>query len=179
MADPARFVLGRRLGMLATGVALGMLEGPGLWTRANLIAALDDGDGAEVAISRLRSFHSERALLKASYEGNRGTSMGTDIAGWMVSSWQIPAATLGMATFRQVNSEKVRDVFFRVTGKPFNALKPPPTTGGGALLGRADPLQEVAFDDHLGGDEVAARLKALDLAESRFDGQRQVDGIES
>ncbi len=173
--NPAPFVQGRRLGALAAVAALGMLDGPGLWTRANLIAALEDSDGAEAAISRLRSFHSERALLKASYEGNRGTSMGTDIAGWMVSSWQIPAATLGMATFRQVNSEKVRDVFFRVTGKPFNALKPPPTTGGGSLLGRADPLQDVEFDDHLGGDDVAVRLKSLDLAESRFDGH--IDGV--
>lgn len=174
-ATPARLVQGRRWGMLAAMLAMAMLEGPGLWTRANLSAALEDGTGAEAAVSRLRLLHSERALLKASYEGSRGTAMGTDIAGWIVNGWRIPAETLGVARLQQVDSEKVRDVFFRVTGKPFNSLKPPPTTGGGALLGRADPLQEVEFDDYLGGDDVAVRLKALDLAESRFDGH--VDNI--
>ena len=168
--NPARFAQGRRLGMMAVVVALALLEGPGLWTRGNLLGAVDEGDGAAAAISRLRIYHSERALLKACYEGNRGTSMGTDIAGWIAGSWRIPAAMLGVSQFRQDNSEKARDVFFRVTGKPFNSLKPPPTTGGGALLGRADPLQEMEFDDHLGGDDVAVRLKALDLSESRFDG---------
>ena len=47
------------------------------------------------AISRLRVWHSERALLKACYEGNRGTAMATDISGWMLSGWRIPALMFG------------------------------------------------------------------------------------
>ena len=68
------------------------------------------------------------------------------------------------------DSGKARDVFFRVTGKPFNSLKPPKGNSGGLMSGRGDSLVELEFDDHLGGDEVAVRLKNLDLAESRFDG---------
>jgi hypothetical protein len=60
-------------------------------------------------------------------------------------------------------------VFFRVTGKPFNSLKPP-SGATGAWTGRGDAFRDFEFDDHLGGDEVAVRLKDLDLSESRFDG---------
>ena len=37
---------------------------------------------------------------------------------------------------------------------------------------RANPanFDDLEWDDHLGGDEVAVRVKDLDLAESRFDG---------
>ncbi len=157
-------------------LVLAALEGPALWTRANLSAALADGEGSAAAISRLRVFHSERALLKACYEGNRGTAMGTDISGWILSSWRIPAMLLGGSGFQALDSEKARDVFFRVTGKPFNSVKPPKTARGNPVMGRrADPLEEMEFDGYVGGDAVAVRLKNLDLAESRFDGH--VDGV--
>lgn len=37
----------------------------------------------------------ESALLRACYEGSRGTMMSTDIAGWVMRGWQIPAAMFG------------------------------------------------------------------------------------
>jgi hypothetical protein len=43
------------------------------------------------------------------------------------------------------------------------------------MRGRADPMAEMEFDDHVGGDDVAVRLKSLDLTESRFDGH--VDSV--
>lgn len=166
--EPARFKIGWRAGFLAGVLVLAALEGPALWTRANLSAAMKGDRDSAAAISRLRGFHSDRTLLKACYEGSRGMSMATDISGWLLSSWRIPASMFGGPGFASLNSEKARDVFFRVTGKPFNSLKPPTGTQGG--LGRGDALGDFEFDSHLGGDEVAVRLKNLVLSESRFDG---------
>ena len=166
--EPAQFKVGWRFGFLAGVLVLASLEGPALWTRANLSAAMAGERDSAPAISRLRAFHSDRTLLKACYEGSRGMSMATDISGWLLSSWRIPASMVGGPGFAPLNSEKARDVFFRVTGKPFNSLKPPAGIQGG--LGRGDAFGDFEFDDHLGGDEVAVRLKNLDLGESRFDG---------
>jgi hypothetical protein len=174
-ANPAGFRSGWRTGVLAGLAVLATLEGPALWTRVNLSKALAGGEESAAAIFRLRAWHSERVLLKACYEGNRGTQMSTDISGWMLMGLRIPAEMMGNGNVPTLDSEKVREVFFRVTGKPFNSLKPPGTSRGGGLLGRSDPLEEVEFDDHLGGDDVAVRLKHLDLAESRFDGH--VDSV--
>jgi hypothetical protein len=174
--EPRGFKTGWWTGAVAAVLVLAALEGPALWTRANLTSALADGEGSAAALSRLRAFHSERSLLKACYEGNRGTAMGTDISGWILSSWRIPAMLLGGSSFQALDSEKARDVFFRVTGKPFNSVKPPKTARGNPVMGRrADPLEEMEFDGYVGGDAVAVRLKNLDLAESRFDGH--VDGV--
>ena len=167
--EPARFKTGWRLGVLAGVLVLASLEGPALWTRINLSAAMATGQSSAAAVSRLRAFHSDRTLLKACYEGNRGMSMATDISGWMINSKGIPISMFGDGRFNSLDSEKARDVFFRVTGKPFNSLKPPAGSSGG-WLGRGDTMRDFEFDDHLGGDEVAVRLKDLDLAESRFDG---------
>ena len=172
--DAKAFKTGWLGGVAASLLILVVSEAPSLWTRINLTAATAEDADPSAAISRLRTLHSERALLKACYEGNRGTNMATDISGWMLKGWKIPAMMVGGSTFRSPDSEKVRDVFFRVTGKPFNSLKPPDSHRGG-LLGRVDPLEDIDFDDHLGGDDVAVRLKHLDLAESRFDGH--VDSV--
>jgi hypothetical protein len=172
---PSRYKTGWRVGALAALLSLAALEGPALWTRANLTEALVDGENSHAAISRLRAWHSERVLLKACYEGNRGTAMSTDISGWMLSGWRIPAMIFGTNGMTAFDSEKARDVFFRVTGKPFNTLKPPGSSKGATMRGRTDPMAEMEFDNHVGGDQVAVRLKSLDLTESRFDGH--VDGV--
>lgn len=171
--EPARFKLGWRVGVLSGLLVLASLEGPALWTRANLTTAMAGDKDSAAAISRLRGYHSDRTLLKACYEGSRGMSMATDISGWLLSSWRIPVSMLGGPGFAPLNSEKARDVFFRVTGKPFNSLKPPAGIRGG--FGRGDAFGDFEFDSHLGGDEVAVRVKNLDLSESRFDGHVDVD----
>ncbi len=167
--EPARFKTGWRMGAVAGLLVLASLEGSSLWTRANLATAMAGGKDSAAAVSRLRVLHSDRTLLKACYEGGRGMSMATDISGWLLSSWRIPVSMVGGPGFAPLNSEKARDVFFRVTGKPFNSMKPPGGAEGG-LLGRRNTLNDFEFDDHLGGDQVAVRLKNLDLSESRFDG---------
>ena len=174
-ADASRFKTGWRLGALAAVAVLLTLEGPALWTRMNLSAAVAGGEKSATAITRLRAFHSDRTLLKACYEGGRGMAMATDISGWVLSFCRAPMATFGGGgNFQTLNPETVRDVYFRVTGKPFNSMKPPGDRGN-SLVGRSDTFQEFDFDENHGGDEVAMRLKNLDLAQSRFDGH--VDAV--
>ena len=170
-AEP-RFRKGWCGGLIAGLSILCVLEGPGLWTRLHLERALHASHepARQSAVERLRFWHSENALLKACYEGNRGTQIGTDMAGWVAGGWMLPLGVFGGGRIQEQDSEAARDLFFRVTGKPFNSLKPPAGSRGGMLIGRADPFEEIEFDQHLGGDDVAVRIRHLDLAQSRFDG---------
>lgn len=171
-SEPARFKFGWRIGAMAAFLVLISLEGSALWTRVNLTDVSEDSKLSDAAIERLRGFHSERTLLMACYEANRGA---TDIAGWVC---QLPVIVEGMFWTRRSwapDSEGMRDAFFRITGKSFNSMKPPGRRGGNALVGRGREADEFEFDDHVGGDDVAVRLKNLDLAESRFDGH--VDAV--
>jgi hypothetical protein len=175
--EPARFKFGWRIGALAALVVLLSLEGPAVWTRMNLADIAKDSASSEDAIRRLRAFHSERTLLLACYEGDRGRRSGTDVSGWIC---QLPPIIESMFGERSgwasnSNSDDARDAFFRITGKPFNSMKPPGNRGGEALVARGRGTDEFEFDDHVGGDDVAVRLKNLDLAESRFDGH--VDAV--
>ncbi|GAA5131189.1 PEP-CTERM sorting domain-containing protein [Luteolibacter yonseiensis] len=174
-AEPVRFRSGWRTGALAALLVIVSLEGPALWTRVNLADIGKDSISSEAGIGRLRAFHSERTLLMACYEGNRGVGAGTDISGWIC---RLPFFLSGGFDERGAwgtNSETTRDAFFRITGKPFNSMKPPGNLRGIALMGRARATDEFEFDDHIGGDDVAVRLKNLNLAESRFDGH--VDAV--
>lgn len=173
--EPQRFKTGWRSGAMAALLVLAALEGPALWTRVNLSAATAGGEDGEAAINRLRTFHSERTLLKSCYEGNRGTGRATDVSGWILQFCKNPTSLFEGGGMGGSDSQPARDVFFRVTGKTFNSMKPPGNIRGNSLVGRMDPLEEFEFDDHLGGDEVAIRLKNLDLADSRFDGH--VDSV--
>ncbi len=161
-----RFKAGRWIGVTAAVLALLALEGPAVWTRMNLQAAAAGKDGGD-AVRRLRAFHSERTLLSACYE-SAGRNSPTDLAGWIATGVEGVDMLFGEGSGGQ-DSATARDVFFRVTGKPFNSLRPPDTRARG-MVGRADPLGEMEFDNDLGGDQVAVRLKNLDLKESRFDG---------
>ncbi|MES2658117.1 MAG: VIT domain-containing protein [Verrucomicrobiota bacterium] len=173
-ARPDHFKTGWRIGVLASVSVLVALEIPAIWTRVNLATAMEDSAESVPAIARLRALHSEETLLRACYEGNRGVAMSTDISGWILSGWNISAGIFGEQASLRFDSAKARDLYFRITGKSFNSMKPPGSSGN-SLIGRRDTLQEFEFDDHLGGDHVAVRLKNLDLAESRFDGH--VDSV--
>lgn len=169
---PWRFRAGWRIAAAATVALLALLEGPALWTRSQLARATgDDRAAATAAVASLRAFHSRRTLLRACYEGDRGTSMATDIAGWLRMGWRIPFMMFGGRFDRTNDSEAVRNVFFRVTGAPFNTFPPPRMVRDGGAFGRGRNalFEDIEFDQHLGGDQVAVRLKHLDLTTSRLD----------
>jgi hypothetical protein len=172
VAQPWLFRQGLRIGAVAAIFALLALEVPGLWTRVQLERAVsDEAETEEAGVAALRMFHSERTLLRSCYE--RGTMMSgsTDISGWIMNGWKVPMAFLGESMGRQGDRDRMREVFFRATGKPFNSIKPPRLSTGGLVgSGRGNDVEELEFDDALGGDQVAMRLKNLELAESRFDG---------
>jgi len=62
--------------------------------------------------------------------------------------------------------ERARELYFRVTGRPFNSVPPPKVrTGRGAWEG----LDDWTWDDDHGADHVGGRIKGLFLASSRLD----------
>lgn len=166
--EPRLFKRGWRLGVLASVSVLLALEGPSVWTRVNLIAAQEEGRDSFVAVSRLRGFHSERTLLNACYEGGGRMGAATDLSGWMTSTWGSLPGIFGLKGVGRGSSSEARNVFFRVTGKPFNSLKPP-SGQGGLWLGGRHGMDDFELDEQRGSDQVAARLKKLDLSESRMD----------
>ena len=75
--DPPRFKAGWRLGALAALWCLPRWKGPALWTRAeSIMPRWRMTRDRRRRFRGLRVFHSERSLLKACYEGNRGTADG-------------------------------------------------------------------------------------------------------
>ncbi len=173
---PWVFKRGVMAGAAGAAVAILVLEAPSAWTRYQLSRAVsEDVNTADAGLLRLRKFHSERTLLRACYEGNRGTTMATDISGWVGKGWKVPVSFFADDVWSGENSDTVRDVFFRATGKPFNSIKPPRMVRDAPFSRGRNSFEDFEFDDHLGGDQVAIRLKDLDLAESRFDGH--VDSV--
>ncbi len=67
---------------------------------------------------------------------------------------------------RKVPAEQAQEVYYRVTGVPFNSVKPPR-----AFLAsrRGNVLDEFEWDADQGGDAVAGRIAGLDLVSSRID----------
>lgn len=68
---------------------------------------------------------------------------------------------------RLTSIQDYQQVYYRVTGTPFNAAPPPRLRG---IRGQS-LLESDWFDRALGGDRVAARIKNLALAQSRLDGR--------
>jgi hypothetical protein len=73
-----------------------------------------------------------------------------------------------------VNAEAAREIYYRVHGKPFNAVPPPPvfTTQGRWTAAE----REFTWDNDQGGEMVAGRVKGLSLAASRMDGLIDSEG---
>jgi hypothetical protein len=168
-AGPATFRIGWRLGAAAAVLALGILEAPAIWTRVNLAQAVSGKENQATAIERLRMWHSERSLLAACYEsGGFDAGATRDITDWIGGAAWV-AAFGGNVRVDPSTIDSRREIFFRVTGRPFTSV-PPPAALARRSGGRGGVMNEWEFDDHLGGDEVAVRLRHLDLKESRFDG---------
>ncbi|MGC4015724.1 MAG: VIT domain-containing protein [Luteolibacter sp.] len=165
------FSRGRWWGIAAGALALILLEGPSFWTRANLEAAASES-GSPGAVARLRAFHSERVLIGACYEGN-SRAVATDISGWLARGWAVGFSIFGVEDDAFISDDKaarMREVYFRVTGKPVDSVELPPSARKAMSRNGGPDWNEFEFDPNLGSDQVALRLKGLDLADSRFDG---------
>jgi hypothetical protein len=145
-----------RLGLAAGVLAVLLVEGPGWVARIGVAT----GEPALV-----RALGSRQVLLRMCYEGSGGRGSGLDTSGWLASVLQ---GKIGLGWAAGSETDKARLMFYRVTGRPFNAEKPPAGFAGSGRGG--DLFDEFEFDPDLGGDGVFARVRHLDLAASRLDG---------
>ncbi|MEM7391527.1 MAG: VIT domain-containing protein, partial [Verrucomicrobiota bacterium] len=132
------------LGFLAVCLA-GM---PKLVTHIGLeFAVSEDQETRNKGLRFLRAAGSDSVLLRACYPG------GQNIFDWYnIFGHYVPR-------------EDAQDVYYRVTGVPFNAVKPPDIRSmAGSRMTRIDD-----WDFELGGDSVSARVGGLSLIESRWD----------
>jgi hypothetical protein len=136
-------------------ISIGLLilfEAPTTLTRFGMEMANSVSKNTSLfGIKMLRSVGNEETMLKSCYER---PGMATDIIGFLSS--------LG----NQVHPSEARKIYYRVTGVPFNSVPPPRLSG----LGRFNPADDWAFDEGIGGESVAGRVKGLSLASSRMDG---------
>ena len=147
--------------VLSWGVvaALGLAALPGFLTE-ELIRSAVHGDSQRErvqAVQRLRAWGDPDVLLRACY-GRRG------------AIWD------NLLNRRPPEAEAVQQVYFQVTGLPFNAVRPPlnPQWGVGRQV-----LADFEWDRSLGGETVAGQVSGLSLRSSRLDGQVSVpDGWE-
>lgn len=139
------------------GAAL-VLAAPALvtrhWTR---LAVGEDAQRAASAVRWLRAWGDRAVLLRDCY-GYR-----SDLRAHLFA--------------KPLSEDEARQVYFRVTGEPFNAQPPPET----ARSRRNRPLmEEFAFgpeeaDSGLGGESVAGRVSGLWLKQSRIDAVADAD----
>lgn len=142
------------IGMLLGLGLLLIVEGPAYVTRYGVA----NNDPAVI-----RSFGSEDTLLTMCYEGGFGRKRFTDTSGFIPSLGKFNL--FGRDSIEVDRQENHRELYYRVTGKPFNSERPPDSS----LLGGGRGGGGVTFDENLGGDGVSARVADLDLATSRLD----------
>ncbi len=144
------------IGGLASGAAaLLLVDLPATITQV----ALDRYDGRVTdrpgAVAMMRALGDRDMLLRQSYGD---TARAGGVASFLVSAW-----TNGLFWSEQPRTDAARELYYRVTGKAFNAVTRP---GHGV----GDRMRLFAWDDDQGGEEVGGRVPDLSLAGSRIDG---------
>ncbi len=139
-------------GAASAAVMLALLEAPGVATRYGLRRAMSTDPAEQArAVRFLRAFADREDLLRACY-WRQGT-----------------ASLLGALTtiVDPVPAERAREVFYRVTGDPFDTV---PSHRAGRW-GRG-----LSFDPDVGGATIGGRIQGLSLHESRLDGSVDANG---
>ena len=137
---------------VAAVVLLACLALPEMLTLRALRRAVDAEAPADrqSAVRLLRSWGSHDALLRACY--------GTRNRLWDNGLNPFETGTLG--------TEAVRSVYFQVTGRAFNELRPPL----GSLRGVGRQIfEDFEWDRSVGGEAVAGHVSGLSLVSSRLD----------
>lgn len=107
------------------------------------------------ALRWLRLLGSEKTLLGDCYGSTR---------------WNDPVSFHMMG--KPIPAEQARSLFYRVTGRAFNAVPPPQASYGSRTW---DFMDEFSWDAEQGGTTVGGHLKGLSLAQSRLDGLMDAD----
>jgi hypothetical protein len=123
-------------------------------------AAAEDAAAKLQGVRLLRTFGDRELLLRASY-GLLQRELSLDLIRILASGSQT------------VSADQAREIYYRVTGKPFNAVPPPSFY---TRRGRWSVLEEeFTWDNALGGEAVAGRVKGLSLSGSRMDAVAEPD----
>jgi NADPH-dependent ferric siderophore reductase len=128
--------------LVALGIPMGI-------TQLGLHLAAEESSETN-GIRLLRAVGNRDLMLEACY---KRPSLNTNMLGML------------FAFAKPVPIDQARQIYFRVTGIPFNAVPPPNISG----LHRQGPMNAF-FDFEAGGNAVGGRLKGLSLASSRLDG---------
>ncbi len=141
----------------AAVVLLALAAAPRVITQTGIQwAASEDARERARGLRLLRNHGDEQELLSASY-----IRRAFEADPWV---W---AFQLGRSP---VPIERVREIYYRVTGRPFNAVKPPPLRGRSGSI-----FNESEWDFAQGGEAVAARVRGLSLSQSRLDGRIEAE----
>ena len=105
------------------------------------------------AVRVLRAIGDRDLLLRRCYRPGEGFDVASLLLGRIAGAFPTTA--------------DAQKAYYRTTGTPYDAVPPPRLKG---LRGQA-LLDADWFDPALGGDQVAARIKGLALAQSRLDGR--------
>lgn len=123
-------------------------------------AAEEDADIKLRGVQVLRQFGDRELILRACY-GLLRRELDFDLVRNLASGNQT------------VSADQAREIYYRVTGKPFNSVPPPSLY---TRTGRWTGLdEEFTWDDALGGETVAGRVKGLSLSGSRMDAMAEPD----
>jgi hypothetical protein len=149
------------IGALAGTAALIALDIPGVATRLGLIwAASDDTATRERGLSTLRTFGSQQDLLRFTYDTGRKSGGPLSLVFGLTTPLIFDRGNADPMPY----PNKVREIFYRTYGVPFNAFPPPET---GRKWARFD---DFAFDADHGAAQTGGRIKGLSLISSRMDG---------
>lgn len=166
-ADPHQL---KHLGHMIILVMVIALELPSTLTRINLAEAASSNTESSLAgIKWLRSFGSEEVLLRACYERS---GRATDILG---SLYEFS---------HPVGVQTARDVFYKVTGKPFNTV-PIPASARATIQHAGimdDPADlnagvedEFDYDADIAGEIVSGVARGLSISTSKISGEIDPD----
>jgi hypothetical protein len=143
---------------LSVGIAvIGVAELPAILTRHGLqMAASDSPQRRTEGIRFLRKYGNTDYLLQRCYD-YRGRSL------YVLGDWLSPDDP--------VKADQARDIYYRVTGEPFDAAPPPRRINARTI--RQDDFE---FDENADGPTTRGILKGLSLASSDLAGNVDADG---
>ncbi|MDP6525967.1 MAG: VIT domain-containing protein [Kiritimatiellia bacterium] len=154
--------------LLAASLALCLLAAPTVLAFAGIKMACKR-DTRTQGIRLLRDYVEEDHLLRFCYSVNRPLSPAV-----LLEACSNFVDLVLPGAMEEIRPQNAREVYYRVTGTPYNAVKAPAIRSiRGGTLGSAVTQNDVDFDQ--GGDAVAARIRGLSLVESRTESSVDAD----
>jgi hypothetical protein len=138
-----------------------LLQLPTAFTHYGLAKATDEEDSVRHhGVRVLRAVGDDEMLLRACYRS-------------LIREADFDLVAQLAGGKRWINPEEAREIYYRVTGRPFNSVPAPSLY---TRFGRWTELEnEFTWDDALGGEAVAGRVKGLSLLSSRMDAITEPD----